>query len=40
VIEERGTGECFRISPEVIISWGVNDTTPGIPSMERRVVEG
>ena len=39
VIEERGAGECFRISPEVIISWGVNDTTPGIPTTERRVVE-
>lgn len=29
----------FRITPEVIISWGVNDTTPGIPTMERRVIE-
>ncbi len=29
----------FRISPQVIISWGINDTTPGIPKMERRVVE-
>ena len=28
----------FRISPEVIISWAINDTTPGIPKMERRVV--
>jgi len=28
----------FVISPEVIISWGINDTTPGIPAMERRVV--
>ncbi len=37
-IETRGDGECFRISPEVIISWGINDTTPGIPKMERRVV--
>jgi pyridoxamine 5'-phosphate oxidase family protein len=26
----------FRISPDVIISWGVNDTSPGIPKMERR----
>ena len=40
MIEERGMGEGFRISPEAIISWGVNDTTPGIPSMERRVLEG
>ena len=28
----------FRISPDVIISWAINDTTPGIPKMERRVV--
>ena len=32
-------GECIEISPEVIISWGVNATTPGAPTMERRVVE-
>jgi pyridoxamine 5'-phosphate oxidase family protein len=38
-IEKRGEGECFRISPEVIISWGINDTTPGIPNMERRAVQ-
>jgi pyridoxamine 5'-phosphate oxidase family protein len=25
----------FRISPEVIISWGINDTAPGIPKLER-----
>ena len=30
----------FRISPEVIISWAINDKTPGIPKMERRVVNG
>ena len=30
----------FRITPEVIISWALNDTTPGIPKMERRVVGG
>jgi pyridoxamine 5'-phosphate oxidase family protein len=35
-IEEVGGSERFRISPEVIISWGINDTTPGIPKMERR----
>jgi pyridoxamine 5'-phosphate oxidase family protein len=29
----------FRITPEVIISWAINDTTPGIPKMERRVIE-
>ncbi|MFZ4515883.1 MAG: pyridoxamine 5'-phosphate oxidase family protein [Acidimicrobiia bacterium] len=39
-IEEPTDGPRFRISPEVIISWGINDTTPGIPTMERRVVDG
>jgi len=38
VIEEHGGGERFRITPEVIISWAINDTTPGIPAMERRTV--
>ena len=38
-IEEHDGGERFRISPDVIISWGINDTTPGIPAMERRVVQ-
>lgn len=28
----------FRIQPKVIISWAINDTTPGIPKMERREV--
>ncbi len=28
----------FRIHPKVIISWAINDTTPGIPKMERREV--
>lgn len=28
----------FRIEPKVIISWAINDTTPGIPRMERREV--
>lgn len=37
-IEEAQDGPRFRISPEVIISWGINDTTPGIPKMERRDV--
>ncbi len=36
--ESAGGGERFRIVPEVIISWGINDTTPGIPKMERREV--
>ncbi len=35
-IEEVDGALRFRISPDVIISWGVNDTTPGIPKMERR----
>jgi pyridoxamine 5'-phosphate oxidase family protein len=39
VVETHGGGERFRISPEVIISWAINDTTPGIPAMERRVVD-
>ena len=39
VIESHGGGERFRISPDVIISWAINDTTPGIPKMERRAVE-
>lgn len=29
----------FRIRPQVIISWAINDTTPGIPKMERREVD-
>ena len=38
IVEVNSGGERFRISPEVIISWAINDTTPGIPKMERRVV--
>ncbi|MFZ4720692.1 MAG: PPOX class F420-dependent oxidoreductase [Ilumatobacteraceae bacterium] len=37
-IEEVDGAPRFRISPRVIISWGINDTTPGIPKMERRTV--
>ena len=37
-IEVGPAGERFRIVPEVIISWAINDTTPGIPRMERREV--
>jgi pyridoxamine 5'-phosphate oxidase family protein len=40
VIEAHGDGERFRISPHVVISWGINDARPGIPAMERRVVDG
>jgi len=35
-IEDVDNSPRFRIMPEVIISWGVNDATPGIPAMERR----
>jgi len=38
VIEEFDGSPRFRITPEVIISWAINDTTPGIPTMERRAV--
>ena len=38
VIEDGDGSPRFRISPEVIISWAINDTTPGIPKMERRRV--
>ena len=37
-IEDVDGSPRFRISPEVIISWAINDTTPGIPKMERRKV--
>jgi pyridoxamine 5'-phosphate oxidase family protein len=38
VIEENEGSPRFRISPKVIISWAINDTTPGIPQMERREI--
>ena len=38
VVEENCGSPRFRISPVVIISWAINDTTPGIPKMERRKV--
>ncbi|MGI9163775.1 MAG: PPOX class F420-dependent oxidoreductase [Mycobacterium sp.] len=37
-IEDSGGGRRFRISPEVIWSWGVNDPGEGIPQIERREV--
>lgn len=37
-IEEDGGGQRFRIGPEVIWSWGINDAKPGIPAIERRSV--
>ena len=38
VVEDSDGSPRFRITPEVIISWAINDTTPGIPKMERRTV--
>lgn len=38
VIEDVIGSPRFRISPTVVISWAINDTTPGIPKMERRKV--
>jgi len=37
-IEDGAGSPRFRIHPQVIISWGINDTTPGIPRTERRTV--
>ena len=37
--EGEGGGQRFRISPEVIWSWGVNEPVAGIPAMQRRTVE-
>ena len=37
-IEEVDGAPRFRITPEVIISWAINETGPGIPKMERRTV--
>jgi pyridoxamine 5'-phosphate oxidase family protein len=37
-VQDGAGSQQFRIHPEVIISWGINDTTPGIPAMERRTV--
>lgn len=38
VVEEHEGAPRFRISPQIIISWGINDPKPGIPKMERRTV--
>ncbi|CAB4664685.1 unannotated protein [freshwater metagenome] len=38
VAEEHDGGMQFRITPEVIWSWGINTKTEGIPPMERRTV--
>ena len=37
-IESDDAGEKFRITPEVVWSWGVNDPAPGVPKIERREV--
>lgn len=37
-IEDDGGGQRFRITPEVIWSWGINEPVAGIPEMERREV--
>jgi pyridoxamine 5'-phosphate oxidase family protein len=37
-IEQGPDGERFRISPEVIWSWNINDVTDGIPTITRRDV--
>ncbi|MFZ4518482.1 MAG: PPOX class F420-dependent oxidoreductase [Microthrixaceae bacterium] len=40
VVEEVDGAPRFRITPEVVISWAINETTPGMPRMERRDVRG
>jgi pyridoxamine 5'-phosphate oxidase family protein len=37
-IESGPDGERFRISPEVIWSWNINDVTDGTPAIRRREV--
>lgn len=37
-IESGPDGERFRITPEVIWSWNINEPAEGIPTMERRDV--
>lgn len=38
MIEDDAAGQRFRITPEVIWSWGINDPVAGIPTIERRNV--
>ena len=38
VIELKDDAPRFRITADVIISWAINDMSPGIPKMERRKV--
>ena len=37
-VEEDADGQRFRITPEVIWSWGINEVSAGIPRIERRDV--
>jgi pyridoxamine 5'-phosphate oxidase family protein len=37
-IEAHDGGERFRIAPEVIWSWGIEEPSNGIPQMSRRTV--
>ena len=37
-IEDDAGGQRFRITPEVIWSWGVNEPVQGVSEMERRTV--
>jgi pyridoxamine 5'-phosphate oxidase family protein len=37
-IEEAVGGQRFRITPQVIWSWGINEPGEGIPQIERREV--
>ena len=38
MIEDDAAGQRFRITPEVIWSWGINDAVAGIPAIQRRDV--
>jgi pyridoxamine 5'-phosphate oxidase family protein len=38
-IEDDAEGQRFRISPEVIWSWGINEVVAGIPAIARRTVD-
>jgi pyridoxamine 5'-phosphate oxidase family protein len=38
-VEEDAGGQHFRITPEVIWSWGINEAKAGIPQIERREVQ-
>lgn len=38
MVEDSAAGQRFRITPEVIWSWGINEVKDGIPAVERREV--